>query len=118
MRHILQGVPMKTLARERATMVFAKLGVWDTEANNGVLIYVLLKARLLEIVADRGITHKVSSDQWKTVIEHLSAAFGKRQIEQGLSQAIGDVGSMLEQHFPLAPGQTKSNELSDTPIVL
>lgn len=117
-RHVLQRVPIDTLARQRAAMMFAKLRVWDTEANNGVLIYVLLAAHHLEIVADRGITRHVPPAQWQAMIARLSQAFMQGQVEQGLTQAVADVGAALEQHFPLQPGQVKANELPDAPVIM
>jgi uncharacterized membrane protein len=117
-RHVLRRVPIGALARQRAAMMFAKLRVWDTEVNNGVLIYVLLAAHHLEIVADRGITRHVAPDQWQAMIAHLSQAFAQGQIEQGLTQAVAEVGAALERHFPLEPGQVKSNELPDMPVIV
>jgi hypothetical protein len=117
-RHVLQRVPIETLARQRAAMMFARLRVWDTEANNGVLIYVLLAAHHLEIVADRGITRHVSPAAWQAMIGRLSHAFAQGQIEQGLTQTVADIGAALEQHFPAPPGQVKSNELPDAPVIV
>jgi uncharacterized membrane protein len=115
-RHIFQRTPMNALAGQRAAMMFSKLRVWDTEANNGVLIYVLLAAHHLEIVADRGITRHVPPAEWQTMIDHLSQSFAQGQVEQGLIQAIAEAGAALERHFPLPPGQVKSNELPDAPV--
>jgi len=116
-RHVFGRVPMKTLAGQRAAMMFSRLRVWDTEANNGVLIYVLLAARHLEIVADRGITRLVPPADWQAMIERLSRAFAQGNIEQGLTQAVADVGAALEQHFPLPPGAAKVDELPDAPVM-
>ncbi|MDR0479992.1 MAG: TPM domain-containing protein [Burkholderiaceae bacterium] len=117
-RHLFQRVSMETLARQRAAMMFAKLRVWDTEANNGVLIYVLLAGHHLEIVADRGITRHVPPAEWQVMIDRLSQAFARGQVEQGLTQAVADVGAALERHFPLPPGTVKSNELPNEPVIV
>jgi uncharacterized membrane protein len=115
---MFRRVPMAALARQRAAMMFAKLRVWDTEANSGVLIYVLLAAHHLEIVADRGITRHVPPAAWQAMIDRLGQSFAQDRIEQGLTQAIADVGTALERHFPLPPGQVKSNELPDAPVIV
>jgi uncharacterized membrane protein len=117
-RHMFRRVPMDVLARQRAAMMFAKLRVWNTEANSGVLIYVLLAAHHLEIVADRGITRHVPPAAWQAMIDRLGQSFAQDQIEQGLMQAIADVGAALERHFPLSPGQVKFNELPDAPVIV
>ena len=117
-RHVWQRTPIETLARQRAAMMFAKLRVWDTEANNGVLIYVLLAAHHVEIVADRGISRHVPPEEWQAMIGRLSQSFAQSQIEQGLLQAVADVGAALERHFCLPPGQVKSNELPDAPVIV
>jgi len=61
--------------RERALEVFAALGVWDTEANNGVLIYVLLADRDVEIVADRGFNGRVPDSEWQAACEDIRREF-------------------------------------------
>jgi hypothetical protein len=117
-RHVFERVPVETLVRQRAAMMFAKLRVWDTEANNGVLIYVLLAGHRLEIVADRGITRYVPPTQWQAMIDRLSQAFAHGQVEPGLTRAVADVGAVLERHFALPPGAMKSNELPNEPVIV
>jgi uncharacterized membrane protein len=103
--------------RERALMMFGKLRVWDTEHNNGVLIYLLLAERAIEIVADRGLTRHVSVQQWQQIAATMSAAFRAGQFEAGLNQAIDAVDALLVQHFALAPGAANPNELPDAPYL-
>lgn len=103
-------------ARERAIEVFSRLRVWDTEHNNGVLIYLLLADRDVEIVADRGIDAQVGQAGWERICRELEAAFRAGRFEEGALGAIGVVGAQLAQHYP-GPG-TKLNELPDTPVVL
>jgi uncharacterized membrane protein len=100
-------------ARDRAVTLFGKLRVWDTEANNGVLIYLLLVERAIEIVADRGLTRVVPQAHWETVLAGMREAFGGGRFEHGLAQAIDAVDAMLVEHFPLAEGQANPNELPD-----
>lgn len=114
------GLPLSYLwrgasARERAVTMFGKLRVWDTEHNNGVLIYLLLAEHRIEIVADRGLNQRVSPSQWQEVMQNMRAAFRQGQFEAGLNDAIDAVDALLVQHFPLAPGQANPNELSDRP---
>jgi uncharacterized membrane protein len=112
------GLPLSYLwrdlsPRQRAVTLFGKLRVWDTEANNGVLIYLLLAEHAIEIVADRGLTRHVSPAQWRTLIAGMGDAFRAGHFEAGLAQAIDVVDGVLLQHFALAEGQANPNELSD-----
>jgi uncharacterized membrane protein len=104
-------------ARERAITLFGKLGVWDTEANNGVLIYLLLAERRIEIVADRGLARLVDAQRWAQINADMAQAFRAGRFEEGMQQAIDAVDALLVQHFPLQPGQTNPNELPDRPLV-
>ncbi len=101
--------------RERAVMMFSKLRVWDTEYNNGVLIYLLLAEHAIEIVADRGLARHVDAAEWQRITATMSAAFKAGQFEDGLNQAIAAVDALLVKHYPLAPGETNPNELPDAP---
>ncbi len=112
------GLPLSYLwqrlsPRDRAITMFGKLRVWDTEHNNGVLVYLLLAERAIEIVADRGIHRLVSTAQWQQLIEPMRSALAAGRFEDGLNQAVDTLDALLTQHFPLAPGQTNPNELSD-----
>ena len=117
------GLPLSYLwqglrARDRAVTLFGKLRVWDTEHNNGVLIYLLLAERAIEIVADRGLSRHVSPAQWQALIAPMQQAFRAGRFEEGLNQAIAAIDALLLQHFALAPGQTNPNELSNRPAML
>ena len=117
------GLPMSYLwrdapARERAVMLFGKLRVWDTQDNNGVLIYLLLAEHAIEIVADRGINAHVDAKAWAAMAERMGAAFHEGRFEDGLTQALEEMSALLVAHFPLAPEQQDRNELPDAPFVL
>ncbi len=99
--------------RQRALALFGELGVWNTEANNGVLIYLLLAERAIEIVADRGVARLVPPGHWDAVLAGMRQAFQAGRFEPGLMAAIDAVEAVLVQHFPLAPGQANPNELPD-----
>lgn len=103
-------------ARERAVEVFSGLRVWDTEHNNGVLIYLLLADRDVEIVADRGIHAKLGTEIWEAICREMEAAFRAGQFEAGVLAGIHAVGEHLAHHFPSRGG--KLNEIPDHPVVL
>ncbi len=98
-------------ARQRAVTMFGKLRVWDTEHNNGVLIYLLLAERAIEIVADRGVARRVPQAEWQRLVATMREAFRAGRFEEGLAQAIDAVDALLAQHFPLAAGEDNPNEL-------
>lgn len=103
-------------ARERAIEVFSQLRIWDTEHNNGVLIYLLLADRDVEIVADRGIHSKVGSREWENICRKMETAFKQENYEGGVVSGIQAVTQHLMKQFPAsAAGQ---NELPDNPVVL
>lgn len=104
-------------ARERAIAMFGKLRVWDTEHNNGVLIYLLLAERAIEIVADRGLTSRVPPNEWLRIIETIRGAFAGGRFEEGLDQAVDAITTLLVEHFPLAAGDANPNELPDEPVL-
>ena len=116
------GLPLSYLwrgasARERAVTMFGKLRVWDTEHNNGVLIYLLLAEHRIEIVADRGLNRHVDRAQWQAVMEAMRTSFRRGEFEPGLNQAIDAVDALLLRHFALAEGEANPNELPDAPFV-
>ncbi|MFZ2739682.1 MAG: TPM domain-containing protein [Burkholderiaceae bacterium] len=103
-------------ARERAIDVFAQLRVWDTEHNNGVLIYLLLADRDVEIVADRGIHAKVGAQEWEYICRTMEIAFKQANYESGVVSGIQTVTQHLIRYFPASgAGQ---NELPDKPVVV
>ncbi|MFN0317589.1 MAG: TPM domain-containing protein [Burkholderiales bacterium] len=103
-------------ARERALEVFSHLRIWDTEENNGVLVYVLLAERDVEIVADRGIHAKAGADAWESICRGMEQAFRAGHFEQGSVAGIHAVGEHLAKHFP--PSQGRRDELPNKPVVL
>ena len=103
-------------ARERAIGVFSQLQIWDTEHNNGVLIYLLLADRDVEIVADRGIDAKVGPREWERICRKMEAAFRQADFEGGVVGGIQEVTRHLAEHFP--PIGDDRNELPDKPVVL
>jgi uncharacterized membrane protein len=104
--------------RQRALEVFAALGVWDTAANNGVLIYVLLADRDVEIVADRGFNGMVSLDEWQAICVAMDARFQAGDFESGAVECVRRVGEIVARHFPVRPGERNPNELPNRPALL
>ncbi len=116
------GLPLSYLRRdaaprERAIAMFGKLGVWDTERNNGVLVYLLLAERAIEIVADRGLDRHVPASEWAQVAASMQSAFQARDFEGGLLRAIDAVDALLVRHFAARPGDVDVNELPDAPLL-
>ncbi|HET8695342.1 MAG TPA: TPM domain-containing protein [Aquabacterium sp.] len=106
-------------ARQRAVELFSQLRVWDTEHNNGVLIYLLLSDRRIEVLADRGLMHKLDgSDHWEQLVASLSDHLGRHQMEQGLQHAIEQIGALLQRHYPVLKGQRNANELPDGIVLI
>ena len=103
-------------ARARAIDVFSQLRVWDTEYNGGVLIYLLLADRRVEIVADRGIHARVETKEWVNVCRKMETAFKQSNFEGGVVSGIQAVTQHLMKHFPAA--SAGRNELPDKPVVL
>ena len=102
--------------RHRARQVFAQHGVWNTEENNGVLIYVLLADRAVEIVADRGIDSRVAHGEWAAICRSIEREFSQRRYAEGASAGVRAVSELLSKHFP-ASGPRR-NELPDRPILI
>ncbi len=117
------GLPLSYLLRaapprERALALFGKLRVWDTEHNNGVLVYLLLADRAIEIVADRGLNRHVDAAAWQALAARMRALFRDGRFEEGLAAAIAEVDGLLRRHFALAAGERNPNELPDRPVVI
>jgi len=112
---------LRSLTRQRALALFGKLRVWDTEYNNGVLIYVLLAEHAIEIVADRGVARHVSPAQWKAMVARMAGAFREKRYEEGLTQALEETSAVLMAHFALDASQNgppgQQNELPDAPLL-
>jgi len=104
-------------SRERAVGWFGRLGVWDTEHNSGVLIYLLLADRRVEIVADRGIHSKVGGAAWEAICGEMQQEFARGQFERGVVTGVRAISDLLAAHYP-ARGGDKPNELPDKPVVL
>ncbi len=103
-------------SRERAIEVFSQLRVWDTQHNNGVLIYLLLADRDVEIVVDRDIDAKVGELGWQAICRRMEDAFRQGNYQEGVINGIHAVAERLSEHFP-ASGENP-DELPNRPVVL
>lgn len=102
--------------RERALELFGLLRLWDTEHNNGVLIYVLHAEHAVEIVADRGLARRVPQADWEALCRRVETEFRAGRYGPGALAAIEGAAQLLEQHFPARQGG--QNELPDQPLLL
>lgn len=107
------GAALAAAVRERALAWFGRLRLWDTEHNNGVLIYLLLAEHAIELVADRGLARQVSPEHWQGMVQRLGARLRAGEIEDGLTQALEEVSALLVQHWPSREGEDGHNALPD-----
>jgi uncharacterized membrane protein len=103
--------------RQRAVEVFSQCRVWDTEQNSGVLIYLLLADRQVEIIADRGIHARVGEAVWANICHGMETCFRGGEFERGVIEGIAAITTLLKRHVP-ARNTDNPNEMADTPIVL
>lgn len=103
-------------AHERAIEVFGQLRVWDTQHNNGVLVYLLMADKRVEIIADRGIHARVGAAAWEAICGEMQRSFEAGRFEMGVSLGVSAVSDLLATHFP--PLGDNPNELPDEPVVL
>lgn len=104
--------------RERALSLFGKYRVWDTEHNNGVMLYLLMRPHAIEIVADRALNRCVTPEQWVTITKQLSITLRQEQYEAGLQQALQSITQLLVQHFPEDGTTVRENTVPDAPVLL
>lgn len=114
----LSAVLVGQRARDRAAEVFTRLRVWDTDANNGVLVYLLLADHAIEIVADRGFAGRVGDDEWRAICDALAEALRAGDAEGGVMRAVESLCALLQRHFPRPEGYVDTNELPDRPHML
>lgn len=123
--HPLDIVAGKT-PRARGIELFGQLNIWDTEYNNGVLIYLLLADRDVEIVADRAIDRHVGYDRWDEICHEMELQFRQGAFEAGVLTGLKEVSAALEKHFPMSDikdarkraVEQQRNELPDKPLIM
>jgi uncharacterized membrane protein len=102
--------------RQRALEVFGQLGVWDTEGNNGVLVYVLLADHEVQVVADRAIAARVSQAEWDAVCREVEDHYRAGRFTEGSVAAVQAIGRLLAKHFPAQRGDR--DEQPNQPVLL
>lgn len=108
---LVRGLP----PREKALELFSQLKIWDTEANNGVLLYLSVADHAIEIISDRGICSRLSgSTPWREICDEMVAAFRRDEFKEGIALGIERITTILAEHFP--PKEDQKNELSDAPL--
>lgn len=118
------GLPLSYIwrdasAHERAVALFGKLRVWDTEHNNGVLIYLLLADHAIEVVADRGLMRAIPADTWERMVQQMGTAFQDGHYEDGLTHALAHATALLHEHFATAAADAAMADaggLPDAPV--
>jgi uncharacterized membrane protein len=103
-------------ARQRAEELFGELRVWDTEHNSGVLIYLLMADRSVEILADRGVSARVPPGQWQAICKAMEQRYALGEFERGAVEGIEAVSDLLAAHFPA--DAVNPNELPDRPVIM
>ena len=104
-------------ARDRAGEIFSQLRVWDTEANNGVLLYLLLADHRIEIIPDRGFRDRVSAEQWRGVCKLIEDRLQAGDSESAVVGGIEALSALVSEHFPRGADDVDHNELPDAPHV-
>lgn len=101
---------------DRAVEAFGHLGVWDTEENSGILVFVQLVDRSVEVVVDRGVAHCVDPAFWREVAAAMEEAYAAGEYLDGSLEGIARIDAVLQQHFPAYP--RNPNELPDRPMLI
>ena len=111
---VLRGVD----ARSQALAAFSRLSVWDTAANNGVLLYLLIADHRIEIVADRGLDDVVSAEQWRGVCQLMEERLKAGDADAAVVRGIEATSALLSARYPQRPGAIDTDELPNQPHVL
>lgn len=104
--------------RQRALALFAELRVWDTEDNNGVMLYLLLEQHAIELIADRALNRCVAQTAWDTITQRLAISLRAQQYENGLQSALEQISGLLAAYFPSSTTRPRDNTVSDAPVLL
>ena len=118
-RHLARGESLASVIRDRAITLFGKQRVWDTEDNNGVLVYLLLAEHRIEIVADRALARVLEPAAWQDLVTQLAAPCREARLEDALGAAVDRLDHLLRADFPRSGGAdlTGGGGLSDRPVL-
>lgn len=112
----VESILSRLTARERALELFGRFRIWDTEENCGVLVYINMADRQVEVIADRGIACKVSSHEWENICGIMTSGFKEGNFQESTLKALSTLNHLLEKHFPLTGN--RANQLPDHPVLL
>lgn len=118
-RHLARGEALASVIRDRAITLFGKQRVWDTEDNNGVLVYLLLAEHRIEIIADRALARVLEPAAWQDLVTQLAAPCREARLEDALGAAVNRLDHLLRADFPRSGGAdlTGGGGLSDRPVL-
>jgi len=102
---------------DRGVDVFSELRIWDTENNNGVLVFLLLADRKVEIIADRGLNDKIDKEEWLAICQVMEKSFSQHHFEIGVIEGINHITETLAKYYPKIK-QNKIDELSNKPVIM
>lgn len=111
-------VERKATPGERARKLFGKYGVWDTEDNNGAMLYLLIDQHAVELVTDRALNRLVPQAEWAAIVQALCQALQNNAYESGLQAALQRISQLQAQHFPACPQTSRDNTVADAPVLL
>lgn len=111
-----QAVLRGMTPRDRARELFAHYGIWDTEENCGVLVYIDLADHQVEIVADRGVGRVIGAKEWHAVCRIMTQGFARGAYHDSVLAALSELNALLQQHYP--DDGSKRNQLSNKPVML
>jgi uncharacterized membrane protein len=111
-QEILAGIP----SRGRAHELFSRYRLWDTEENCGVLVYINIADHMVEIVADRGVSHVVEAKEWQAICQRMTQGFAKGDVHDSVLAALEQLSALLQRHYP--DDGSQRNELPDRPVML
>lgn len=114
-RHVIRGEALAEVVRDRAITLFGKQRVWDTEDNNGVLVYLLLAEHRIEIVADRALARRLEASGWQAMLELLAPGCREGRLEDALGRAVAQLDGLLRANFPRGEGDGASRADSGLP---
>lgn len=114
----LSELAARTTARGRAHALFSRYRIWDTEENCGVLLYINLADRKVEIVTDRAVGRAVPRTDWESACQIMTHGFAANRFHDSLLASVAQVNALLTTHFPTAGSGGRANELSDRPVIL
>ena len=107
--HLDHSCPGEALPQ--AIRVFERLGMHETVARNGVLVYISVTDRKLAVIGDKGIHERVGDAYWRGLVDAVRERMRQQQSRDGLIHAVSELGASLGRHFPRRPGD--ANELRD-----